>query len=390
MTPDLPTGLAALRRELHRNAEVGLHLPRTQQVLEQALAPLPIEWHRGRGLSSLTGLLRGASPGPTVLLRADMDALPITEQTGLDFAAPDGAMHACGHDLHMAGLVGAAHLLAQRRAELHGDVLFAFQPGEEGYGGARLMLDEGLLEAAGARPAAAYALHVVADLPNGVVFCRPGTTMAGYAIVEVQVIGRGAHGGRPHEGADPVPVAAEIITALHSYADRRFDPFDPVVVTVGELHAGAAPNVVADQVTMRLGIRTFSEETAGRTRVELPRLIEGIAAAHGVEAQAAHRAVMRPTVNDAGCAAVAAQAATRLFGPERYAELGAPRAGSEDFSEILAELPGAFAYLGAAFADAAGPAGNHSPRAVFDDSILADAARFYAELALHHIHSDQA
>lgn len=377
--------LVSLRRTLHRHAEIGLRLPQTQRLLAEALDPLPIQWQRGRALDSLTGVLRGGRPGPTVLLRADMDGLPLTEQAGLDFAAPGATMHACGHDLHMAGLVGAARLLSERREELRGNVVFAFQPGEEGFGGARMMLDEGLLEVAGARPSAAYALHVIADLPRGVVFCRPGTIMAGYAVLEAQVIGNGAHGGRPHEGADPVPVAAEIVTALHSYVDRRFDPFDPVVVTVGELHAGVAPNVVAGEVVMRIGVRTFSDAAASRTAVELPRLIRGIADAHGLAAEVVHRPIMRPTVNDPGCAGVVADAAQALFGVERYHELGAPRTGSEDFSEILAEAPGAFAYLGAALPGLARPSGNHSPNAVFDDHVLADAARLYAQLALHHL-----
>ena len=349
--------LVSLRRTLHRHAEIGLRLPQTQRLLAEALDPLPIQWQRGRALDSLTGVLRGGRPGPTVLLRADMDGLPLTEQAGLDFAAPGATMHACGHDLHMAGLVGAARLLSERREELRGNVVFAFQPGEEGFGGARMMLDEGLLEVAGARPSAAYALHVIADLPRGVVFCRPGTIMAGYAVLEAQVIGNGAHGGRPHEGADPVPVAAEIVT----------------------------PNVVAGEVVMRIGVRTFSDAAASRTAVELPRLIRGIADAHGLAAEVVHRPIMRPTVNDPGCAGVVADAAQALFGVERYHELGAPRTGSEDFSEILAEAPGAFAYLGAALPRLARPSGNHSPNAVFDDHVLADAARLYAQLALHHL-----
>jgi hippurate hydrolase len=299
-------------------------------------------------------------------------------------------MHACGHDLHMAALVGAARLLAARTAELHGTVVLAFQPGEEGHGGALAMLDEGLLDIAGDRPAAAYALHVIADLPHGVVHCRPGPTMAGYAILDVEVVGRGAHGGRPHEGADPVPVAAECITALHAYVDRRFDPFDPVVVTVGELHAAGAPNVVAETVMMRVGVRTFSQSAAGRAARELPRLIEGIAAAHGVSTKVVHRPVMGPTVNDSVSAATVAAIARGLFGPDRFVELAHPRTGSEDFSEILSRVPGAFAYLGAAPPGAEDPAGNHSPHAVFDDSVLADGAALLAALALHHLAPDAA
>lgn len=379
--------LVTLRRRLHGVPEVGLDLPRTRDVLLDALAGLPVDLHQGRSCTSITAVLRGAGPGPTVLLRADMDALPLTEQTGLAYAVPGPAMHACGHDLHMAALVGAGRLLAERIPDLHGTVVLAFQPGEEGHGGATRMLEEGLLAVTGEAPVAAYALHVVADLPYGVVHGRPGPIMAAYSVLDVEIVGRGAHGGRPHEGADPVPVAAEIITALHSYVDRRFDRFDPVIVTVGEIHAGTAPNVVAPSVTLRAGVRTFTETATGRVTEELPHLIQGLAAAHGLAATVGVRPVMGPTINDTAAAAVVAGTAAGLFGSERYVELADPRAGSEDFSEILRRVPGAFAYLGAAGpgADPAGLVGNHSPHARFDDGVLADAARLLAALAHHHL-----
>jgi amidohydrolase len=375
--------LSGLRRALHRVPEVGLDLPRTRDLLLEALAGLPLELHLGKRLSSVTAVLRGTHPGPAVLLRSDMDALPITERTGAAFAADEPAMHACGHDLHMAGLVGAARRLSARRDELHGTVVFAFQPGEEGHGGAAAMIEEGLLDVTGELPVAAYALHVIADLPSGVFHGRPGPLMAAYTLLEAEITGRGAHGGRPHEGADPVPVAAEIVTALHAYVDRRFDKFDPVVLTVGELHAGSAPNVVAATARLRAGVRTFTEATTARVAEELPRLIEGIAAAHGISAAVTVRPLMAPTVNDPAHALTVSQTVTRLFGADRYVELAHPRTGSEDFSEILLRVPGAFAYLGAAVTG--GSAGNHSPYSQFDDGVLDDAADLLTSLALHHL-----
>jgi amidohydrolase len=382
-TGDRPGKLAELRRVLHRVPEVGLDLPRTQEVLLAELDGLPLTVLTGKKLSSVTAVLRGEEPGPTVLLRSDMDALPITERTGAAYAFDGPAMHACGHDLHMAGLVGAARRLSARRGELHGTVVFAFQPGEEGHGGAAAMIEEGLLDVTGELPVAAYALHVIADLPTGVFHGRPGPLMAAYTLLEAEITGRGAHGGRPHEGADPVPVAAEIVTALHAYVDRRFDKFDPVVLTVGELHAGSAPNVVAATASLRAGVRTFTEGTTARIAEELPRLIEGIAAAHGIAATVSTRPLMAPTVNDPGRAAIVSGTVERLFGAQRYVELANPRTGSEDFSEILRRVPGAFAYLGAAVTGFS--AGNHSPYSQFDDSVLDDAAELLTSLALHHL-----
>ncbi|MBT0773113.1 amidohydrolase [Kineosporia sp. J2-2] len=375
--------LVTLRRELHADPEVGLDLPRTQARVVEALAGLGLEITLGTGSSSVVAVLRGQRPGPTVLLRGDMDALPITEDTGLPFASANGAMHACGHDLHTAALVGAARLLhAEQRA---GDVVLMFQPGEEGHGGARAMLAEGLLEASGTRPVAAYALHVIADLPHGVFHGRPGPIMAAYSTMQIDVIGRGGHGGRPHEALDPIPVAAQILTAAQTYVARRFSAFDPVVLTFGEFHAGSAPNVIAERATLRAGIRTFSAEHTARVARELPALAESVAAGSGCRAEVTFTPVMAPTINDAAAATVLENVATGLFGAGRYRQLENPRTGSEDFSEVLAEIPGAFGYLGAAFPGAAQPAGNHSPRAVFDDSLLEDAARLLAGCARHHL-----
>ncbi|MFD5318738.1 M20 family metallopeptidase [Streptomyces sp. NPDC127098] len=379
--------LIALRRELHADPEVGLDLPRTQRRILDALAGLGLEITTGTRTTSVVAVLRGALPGPTVLLRGDMDALPVTEGTGLPYASTNGAMHACGHDLHVAGLVGAARLLAPRRDELAGAVVFMFQPGEEAGGGARIMIEEGVLDAAGAPPVAAYGVHVVADLPRGVLTTRPGTLMAGYSLLEVTVRGRGGHGSRPYQALDPVPVAAEIITALQTYVTRRFDVFDPVVVTVGEMAAGSAPNVIPETATLRASVRAFSSETAERLAVELPRLAHHIAAGHGLVAEVGYERELPVTVNDEAAAARYAATAIGLFGADRYRPLANPRTGSEDFSLMLERVPGAFGFLGAAppTPDDRPIEGNHSPNALFDDSILPDQAALLTELALGHL-----
>jgi amidohydrolase len=243
--------MTELRRAIHREPEIGLHLPKTQQKILSALDGLPLEISTGTELSSVTAVLRGGKPGPAVLLRGDMDALPITEATGLPFASRhDGAMHACGHDLHVAMLAGAAKVLSARQADLTGDVVFMFQPGEEGYAGARSMIGEGVLDAAGPRVVGAYGLHVSSTkLPFGVFSTRPGPMLAAADQIFVTVHGRGGHASQPHRAADPIPAACEMVIALQTMVTRKFDVFDPVVVTVGSFHAGTADNIIPDSAT---------------------------------------------------------------------------------------------------------------------------------------------
>ena len=231
-----------LRRRLHRHPEVGLQLPRTQQVVMEALAGLGLEPRVGKSVSSVVALLDGSRPGRSVLLRADMDALPLQEETGLQFASEvAGAMHACGHDTHVAMLVGAARLLAARRGELAGRVALMFQPGEEGYHGARFMLEEGLLgdAAAGADPVdGAFALHISTQYPSGTINLRPGSLLASGDRLRIIVRGRGGHASAPHRTLDPVPIACEIVQAIQTAITRRVSVFDPAVVTIAHIAAG--------------------------------------------------------------------------------------------------------------------------------------------------------
>ncbi len=264
--------LIELRRSIHAEPEIGLELPGTQRKVLGALDGLPLEISTGTGLSSVTAVLRGGRPGPTVLLRGDMDALPVTERTGLPFASRvDGAMHACGHDLHTTMLAGAARLLSARQADLAGNVIFMFQPGEEGPGGARIMVEEGVLDAAGELPVAAYALHVASGLlPFGLLASRPGPVMAAADTLHVTVRGRGGHGSQPHHAADPVPVACEIVLALQTMVTRQFDVFDPVVLTVGTFHAGTVDNVISDEAKFVATIRTFSPQARAAVQQSAP------------------------------------------------------------------------------------------------------------------------
>jgi amidohydrolase len=381
--------LAGLRHDLHRIPEVGLHLPRTQARVLAALEGLPLEVSTGTGLSSVVAVLRGGRPGPSILLRGDMDALPVTEESGEPFLSEhDGVMHACGHDLHVAALVGAARLLAARRNRLPGSVVLMFQPGEEGPHGARHMIEEGVLDAAGDRVVAAYATHVTsALLPCGVVSGRPGTAMAAADQMYVTVHGRGGHGSTPHRAADPVTVAAEIVLALQTAVTRQFDAHDPVVVSVGRLAAGTIDNVIPATAELDATVRTFSPEHHAAAPERLERLVTHIATAHGLTADVRYVRGYPVTVNDPVELDRVAHVTTALLGDGAWMPAQRPISGSEDFSYVLEQVPGAFVFVGATPPDedpATAPY-NHSARARFDDRAIPVAAAVLAGLALDRL-----
>ncbi|HEU4946409.1 MAG TPA: M20 family metallopeptidase [Kribbella sp.] len=381
--------LTSLRRALHRVPEYDLDLPKTQRLIVDALEGLDLEITLGKELSSVTAVLRGRrGPGPIVLLRGDMDALPVTERADVPFASTHpGLMHACGHDLHMAGLVGAVKVLHDLRDELAGDVVFMFQPGEETTGGAPIMIREGVLEAAGRRVDSAYCLHVQsAGDPLGVWNSKAGPLMAASDQLHVRVIGAGTHGSEPFRGKDPIPVACEMVGALQAMVTRQFDVFDPVVLTVGRIAGGTKENIIPDEVVFEATVRSFSAEARARAAESSVRLIEGIAEAHGLTAEARYELGYPVTVNDDAEFLFARQAIVDLFGPDRFRDRANAECGSEDMSYVLNEVPGAYVNLSAcAAADWDGAPDNHSPLADFDDSVLPDAAALLAELAVRRL-----
>jgi amidohydrolase len=382
--------LTGLRRQLHRLPEIGLHLPRTQETLLASLTGLPLEITTGSALSSITAVVRGGRPGPAaVLLRADMDALPVTELTGLEYASEvGGAMHACGHDLHMAMLVGAARLLCAARDELDGDVILMFQPGEEGPGGAEPMLDEGILAAAGEPPVAAYCMHVYSSVfPAGHVATRRGALCAASDTLRVVVRGAGGHGSTPFRAKDPIPAACEMVIALQTLVTRAFDVFDPVVVTVGSFHAGTMDNVIPAEARFEATVRSFSARARERLRRGVADVVRGVAAAHGLTVEVDYEPGYPVTVNDDDEAEFAARTAIEMFGEDRFGWLANPEPGSEDMAYVLERVPGAYLCLGACppHLDPATAPLNHAPEAVFDDSVLPDGAALLAELAARRL-----
>lgn len=383
--------LQRLRRTLHAHPEIGLALPRTQAAVLDALDGLDLEISTGTETTSVVAVLRGHHPdrpaeAPAVLLRGDMDGLPITEETEEPFASTNGRMHACGHDLHTAGLVGAARLLHAHRDELRGDVVFMFQPGEEGCNGASVMIEEGVLEAAGRRAVAAFGAHVNTS-PRGVVCTRPGTLQAGSNVLEVTIRGRGGHGSQPQSAVDPVPALAELVTALQNMVSRRIDAFDPIVMSVTQLRAGDAINVIPASASLAATVRTLSESSLETVRQRSEQLAEGIAAAHGCTAEVTFEVQYPVTVNDAAETAWALERLEGLLGGERVKVLPQPIMPSEDFSFVLRQVPGTYLMLGAGRTDvpADRQGDNHSPFVIFDDSVLADQAAVLAHLALERL-----
>ena len=386
---ELAPDLTELRHRLHRAPEIGLHLPRTQQTILEALDGLGLELSVGDNTTSVTAVLRGGrSSGRAVLLRGDMDALPVQERSGEPFSSEvDGVMHACGHDLHVAMLVGGARLLAAQRDPLAGDVVLMFQPGEEGYNGAGVMIDEGVLDAAGPRVSAAYGMHVRSNkTPLGVFTTRGHTMMSASSRLDVTVQGRGGHGSAPHLGRDPISAAAEMVTSLQTMVTRRFDIFDPVVVTVGRMSGGSARNIIPDTAEFAATVRTFSAATGSAIGPLATSVCQGVAMAHGLEVDVRYVEEYPATVNDPGEAQFLADVVAEVFGEDQFLPMQFPEAGSEDFSRVLAEVPGSYVMLGASTAaDHAAAPSNHSPLARFDDAVLTRGALLHAELAVRSL-----
>ncbi len=383
---ELLPDLVDIRRELHQIPEVGLDLPQTQAVILRELAGLPLEVSLGNDTTSVTAVLRGDHPGPVVLLRGDMDGLPITESNDLPYRSVNRNMHACGHDLHTAGLIGAARLLAPRRDQLHGSVVFMFQPGEEGYNGASVMIREGVLTAAGDTPIAAYALHVGPG-PLGQIETKPGTILAGSSELEITVRGSGGHGSQPHSALDPVVPLAEIVVALQAMVTRRFDVFDPVVISVTQLRAGDALNVIPEQATLGATVRTMSTAALESLPGMITDLADGIARGYGCEAVVSFTTQYIPTVNDDVEHAFAVEQVRRMYGEDSVTIKPHGIMGSEDFSFVLAEVPGAFMMVKCSppDADPSTLAYNHSPHVLFDDSVLDRVSAILAQLALSRL-----
>lgn len=379
----------AVRRRLHRRPERGLTLPATQALIVEELKKLGLSSKLGTSTTSVAAVIEGNGPGPTVLLRGDMDALPLTEDTGLDFSSEtDGMMHACGHDTHVAMLLGAARLLVERRATFGGRVLLMFQPGEEGFHGARVMLEEGLLDAAGpVRPTAAFALHISTEYPASTINIRPGPMMACADFVNIDVKGRGGHASQPSAALDPITIAAEIVIGLQTLVTRQVEVFDPAVITIAHISSGTTNNIIPETARLEGTIRTFSEKTRTVVHEGIVRLVNGLTAAYGATADVELLTLYPVTVNDPSLTDLVTATATELLGADAVNSAIDPVMGAEDFSYILQEVPGAMAFLGGrpASEDPATAPANHSNKVVFDEPAMAVGVATYVAVALRSL-----
>ncbi|NNL68256.1 MAG: amidohydrolase [Myxococcales bacterium] len=378
----LPDAIA-LRRRIHEHPELGLDNPRTRDAILESLAGLDLELQHSERTSGVVALLRGGRPGPTILLRADTDALPMPEDTGLPFASKqENRMHACGHDAHVAMLASGARLLAGRRDELAGNVKFVFQPGEEGLGGAKVLIEEGLLT----QPEvdAAFAIHIDPTVPAGAVASRPGALLAAADAFVVDVRGKGGHASMPHHTVDPIPVACEIVAALQSLVTRRVNVFDPAVLSVTQVKAGTAFNVVPEVAQIMGTIRTVSPRTRDFMRRGLERVVAGVCAAHETTGDVRLFPGYPVTLNDGGFVDFARRVSSDVVGEERWIEMPAPIMGAEDFSYVLEQVPGAMVFLGVR-PDEGPVAPIHSNRMVLNESALATGIALHAAMALAYL-----
>ncbi len=383
-----------LRRRLHQWPETGNHLPITRDAVLSELEGLPLDITLHEATSGIGAILTGDKPGPTILLRGDMDALPMPEDTDLDFASNvAGTMHACGHDTHVAMLVGAARMLTAHRSELAGRVLFMFQPGEEGHHGARYMLDEGLLDVAPLSDGTpspvtgAFALHITSSMPAGMTSIRSGSIMASSDHLLITVHGRGGHASEPHRGLDPIPIACEIVTAMQMMVTRSIDVFDPTIITVGRITAGTTNNVIPENAQIEGTIRAVSAATRSKVHANIQRVAEGVASAHDASVTVTITLGYGVTSNHNGFSTFATDVAGEIIGADNVRQMPHPVMGAEDFSYVLEAVPGAMMFLGGTDPgrNLATAAPNHSNRVMFDENAMVDGMAIYTGVAMRHL-----
>ncbi len=360
--------LVAWRRDFHRHPELGFEEERTAGIVASYLRKLGLEVQERVAQTGVVGLLEGAQPGPTVMLRFDMDALPIEEENDVPYRSEHpGRMHACGHDGHVAIGLGTATLLSRYRDHLRGQVKFIFQPAEEGFGGAARMVEEGVLQAPS--PDLAFGLHLWSQLPVGKVAAQPGPFMAAAGFFSVDVAGQGGHGAQPHLTVDPLVTAAHIVVALQTVVSRNVNPMDTLVLTVGELHAGTAFNIIPSQASLRGTVRTFSMSTMQMAHSRLRSLSEGIAQAHGARADVRTDVISPPVVNDERATEIVRAAVRSVLGQEGHVTID-PIMASEDMAEFLTRVPGCFFFVGARNEARGIVYGHHHPRFDIDEDAL--------------------
>ncbi|OOG68212.1 amidohydrolase [Sinorhizobium sp. A49] len=369
--------LVAIRHDLHAHPELGLEETRTSAFISRHLAELGYEVTTGLAKTGVVGTLRNGSGSRSIGIRADIDALPILEETRLDYASKTpGLMHACGHDGHTTMLLGAARALAERR-NFDGTIHLIFQPAEENFGGAKIMMDEGLFEKFPCD--AVFALHNEPGLPFGQFALREGPIMAAVDEARITVHGRGGHGAEPQETADPIVCGASIIMALQSIVSRNIHPMDPSVVTVGAFHAGSASNIIPERAEIVVGIRSFDPGVRDELERRIRMIAEAQAASFGMRATVDYLRSYDATMNHKAETDFVRDLAVRFAGADKVVDLARPFMGSEDFAYMLQERPGTYFFLGSKVSGEEKPL--HHPAYNFNDDLLPIGAAFWTELA---------
>lgn len=370
---DRQRALTAIRRDLHANPELAFDEIRTAGIVAQLLESWGIETHRGVGRTGVVGVLRAGTSKRSIALRADMDALPITERNTFEYRSRHaGRMHACGHDGHTAMLLGAAEYLASTR-NFDGTVVLIFQPAEEGEGGAAVMLADGLLERFPFD--AVYGMHNWPGLPAGHFAVRAGPVMGSSDVWEIQMHGRGAHAAMPHQGLDPVTAGAALVQSLQTLITRGRDPLEPAVLSITQFHAGEADNAIPDRAVLRGTVRTHSNTLRDQFESQIGRVADGIAAAHGMRAEFHYRRGYPPTLNDPVEAELCTRAATWVVGQSQVYTTLRPSLGAEDFAFFSAQRPGCYVWIGNGPGE--GGCTLHNPHYDFNDAVLATGASYW-------------
>ena len=372
--------LVRLRRQLHAIPELGFKEERTAAILAERLRAAGAEVTTGVGGTGVTGVIEGtAGSGPTLMIRADIDGLPVTEQTGLEFASKNGAMHACGHDGHMAMALGAMEILSAMRDRLRGRVVIAFQPAEEITQGALAMFDDGLLKET--KPDRVVGLHLWNQIPLGQVGVNRGTVFASADAIRIVVNGRGGHGAMPHLAVDPVATVAQIIGTAQTIVSRELPPNEMGVVTFGRINGGTAPNVIADSVAVEGTVRAYKPEIRERILDALPRIASGVAGGMRAEATFQRLYGSPPVINDPGVADWVARTAMTVVGEDNVSERG-PVSVGDDMAEFLNRVPGTYFLLGAA---KEGTQPHHNARFDFDEACLPTGTEIFVRCALDYL-----
>jgi amidohydrolase len=370
----------AIRRDLHRHPELGFKEVRTAGIVASELRQLGLEVHTGIAETGVVGLLEGDLPGPVVLLRFDMDALPVNEQTGAEYCSQmPGQMHACGHDGHVAIGLTVARLLNEQRAHLPGSVKFVFQPAEEGLGGMERMLVEGVLK--DPAPRNSLALHIWNDKPLGWVGVPAGPLMAGAEIFDIYLEGKGGHGALPHLAVDPVAAAAQIVLALQTIVSRNVSPLEAAVVSVTKIRAGEVFNVIPASAEMSGTIRTFEPTVREKVIARFEQVVKGVAEAMGCQVKVDLRRLTPSIINEAGLARKIAARAAEMY-PNGQVDDGYRTMVSEDMAFLMERVPGCYFMVGSANDEKGLVYGHHHPRFDFDEKVLPRAAALMAAAAL--------